>query len=43
MDAESILYRTLILFGGAFAAALAAIAGLIWITVRRARAKKALG
>ena len=43
MDAESILYRTLILFGGAFAAALAAIAGIIWITVRRARRRRALG
>lgn len=43
MHAESILYRTLLLFGAAFAAALAVIAGLIWITVRRARKKKGIG
>jgi len=36
-------HSTVIRWGGAFAAAPAAIAGLIWITVRRARAKKALG
>jgi hypothetical protein len=37
MDRESILYRTLWLFGLAFLAALVAIAGLIWLTMRRGR------
>lgn len=37
MGAESILFRTLWLFASAFAAAIALIAGLIWITVRRAK------
>jgi hypothetical protein len=35
MDSESILYRTLWLFGIAFLAALLVIAGLIWLTMRR--------
>ena len=35
MDRQSILYRTLWLFGLAFLAALLAIAGLIWLTMRR--------
>lgn len=35
MDAQSILYRTLWLFAGAFAAAVALIAVLIWLTVRK--------
>lgn len=35
MDRESILYRTLWLFGLAFVAALLVIAGLIWLTIRR--------
>lgn len=35
MDSQSILYRTLWLFGIAFLAALLVIAGLIWLTVRR--------
>ena len=35
MDRESILYRTLWLFGVAFAAALLVLAGLIWLTMRR--------
>ena len=35
MDSESILYRTLFLFAGAFAAALLTLAGLIWWTMRR--------
>lgn len=35
MDAQSILYRTLWLFAGAFAAAVALIALLIWLTVRK--------
>jgi hypothetical protein len=37
MDRESILYRTLWLFGIAFAAALLALAGLIWLTMRKGR------
>jgi len=37
MDRESILYRTLWLFGIAFAAALLVIGGLIWLTIRRGR------
>ena len=42
MDSQSILYRTLWLFGIAFVAALLVIAGLIWLTVRRgARAEAA--
>jgi hypothetical protein len=35
MDRQSILYRTLWLFGLAFLAALLVIAGLIWLTMRR--------
>ena len=35
MDRQSILYRTLWLFGLAFLAALLVIGGLIWMTVRR--------
>jgi hypothetical protein len=35
MESQSILYRTLWLFAGAFTAALLTIAGLIWWTIRR--------
>jgi len=35
MDSQSILHRTLWLFGGAFAAALAVLAFLIWFTMRK--------
>jgi hypothetical protein len=35
MDSQSILHRTLWLFGGAFAAALAVMASLIWFTIRK--------
>jgi hypothetical protein len=35
MDSESILYRTLWLFAGAFAAAVLLIIGLIWLTIRK--------
>jgi hypothetical protein len=38
MDRQSILYRTLWLFGLAFLAALLVIGGLIWFTMRRAPA-----
>jgi hypothetical protein len=41
MDRQSILYRTLWLFGLAFLAALLVIAGLIWLTMRRAPADPA--
>lgn len=37
MDSESILYRTLWLFGIAFLSAVLVIGGLIWLTVRRGR------
>jgi len=37
MEAESILYRTLWLFGGAFASAVLLLAGIIWLTVRKGR------
>jgi hypothetical protein len=37
MDSQSILYRTLWLFAGAFAAAILVLVTLIWMTVRRAR------
>lgn len=35
MDSQSILYRTLWLFAGAFAAAIALIGGLLWWTIRK--------
>ena len=35
MDSESILYRTLFLFAGAFTAAVLTLVGLIWWTMRR--------
>jgi hypothetical protein len=35
LDSQSILYRTLWLFGGAFVAALAVLALLIWFTMRK--------
>ena len=37
MDSQSILYRTLWLFGLAFGAAIAVLALLIWLTMRRGR------
>ena len=40
MDRQSILYRTLWLFGLAFLAALLVIAGLIWLTMRRGGGKE---
>ncbi len=40
MDAESILFRTLSLFAGAFGAALLMLATLIWLMVRRARRRR---
>ena len=35
LDRRTILYRTLWLFAGAFAAAIALIAGFIWLTIRK--------
>jgi hypothetical protein len=40
MAGESILYRTLWLFGGAFLAAVGVLMALIWITMRRARRRQ---
>ena len=43
MDAESILYRTLWLFAGAFLAAVLVIVGLVWLTIRRPRRRGVTG
>jgi hypothetical protein len=40
MDSESILFRTLSLFAGAFGAALLMLATLIWLTIRRAKRRR---
>jgi hypothetical protein len=40
MGSESILFRTLSLFAMAFAAAVAVLAGIIWMTIRGARRRK---
>jgi hypothetical protein len=37
MESESILYRTIWLFGGAFGAAVLVLAGIVWITMRRGK------
>ena len=37
MDSQSILYRTLFVFAGAFAAAVLTLVGLIWWTMRKGR------
>jgi hypothetical protein len=37
METESILYLTLWLFGGTFAAAMAALAGIVWWVSRKGR------
>jgi hypothetical protein len=42
MGAESILFRTLLLFGSAFGAAVTVLSLAIWLTVRRARRRAAL-
>jgi hypothetical protein len=39
MGAESILFRTLWLFAAAFASAVTVLVGIVWLTVRRAKAK----
>lgn len=43
MGAESILKRTLLLFAGAFAAAVLVLVALVWFTVRRARRRPLAG
>jgi hypothetical protein len=43
MGGQSILFQTLWLFGGAFAAALLVLTTIIWITMQRARKRKPLG
>ena len=40
MDSQSILYRTLWLFAGAFVAAVVVLMLLIWWTMRRAKGEK---
>lgn len=42
MDSQSILYRTLWLFAGAFVAASAVLLSLVWWTIRRAKRRVAL-
>jgi hypothetical protein len=42
MDSASILYRTLWLFGGAFAGAVLVLGGTIWVTIRRAKHRQRL-
>ncbi len=42
MESESILYRTIWLFSGAFAAALIVLATIVWLTVRRGKKQKEL-
>jgi hypothetical protein len=42
MDSRSILHRTLWLFAGAFLAALAVLAALIWWAMRRAPEEPAI-
>ena len=37
MERESILYRTLWLFGGAFCAAVLVLAAIVWITMKRGK------
>jgi hypothetical protein len=37
METQSILYRTLWLFAGTFAAAMAMLAGVIWLVSRKGR------
>ncbi len=39
MEAQSILYRTLWLFGGSFVAAVVVLVALIWWTIRKGRAR----
>ncbi len=39
MDSESVLSRTLWLFGGAFAAAVLVLVTLVWLTMRRGRGR----
>jgi hypothetical protein len=41
MDSQSILYRTIALFAGAFITAMLMMAGIIWWTIRREKKKRA--
>ncbi len=41
VDSQSILYRTLWLFGGAFLAAVTVLAGLIWFAIRKGESEPA--
>jgi hypothetical protein len=43
MDPDSILYRTLWLFGGAFLAAVLLLGGIIWMTIRKGARQAAAG
>jgi len=43
METESILRRTLTLFAGAFVAAIAALGGIVWLVVRKGRARAKAG
>ena len=40
MESESILYRTIWLFGGSFGAAVVVLAAIVWLTVRKGRRSK---
>jgi hypothetical protein len=42
MESGSILYRTLGLFAASFAAALALLAAIIWLVIRRGRRRNQL-
>jgi hypothetical protein len=42
MESESILYRTIWLFGGSFGAALVVLATIVWLTVRHGRRRSTL-
>ncbi len=43
MDRETILYRTIWLFGGAFAGAVVVLSSIIWLTIRRGKRQARLG
>jgi hypothetical protein len=42
MDRQSILYTTLWLFAGAFAAAVLLLCGIIWLTIRKGAREAAM-
>jgi len=43
MESESILYRTIWLFGGAFGGAVLVLAAIVWLTMRRGKKQKLVG